>query len=75
LPPPGFFPVLIASVVLGLVSFFFYFRMVRALWLSSAPADSRQEPLAGDFNAAFVCGFCALAVVVLGVLMRLPGLS
>jgi len=75
--PSGLLPVLVASVVLGLVSFVFYFRMVRALWLApdagaeAAGADERAVP---GREAAFVAIVCALLVVVLGVLMRLPGL-
>jgi NADH-quinone oxidoreductase subunit N len=76
-PARGFFPVLIASVVLGLVSFVFYFRIIRALWLSPAPdlpESASPEPRAPGFNPLFVAGLCALLVLLLGVLMRLPGM-
>ena len=72
----GLLPVLIASVVLGLVSFAFYFRMVRALWMtSSADTAAAEDRGAYGLEAAFVAIACALLVLVLGVMMRLPGLS
>jgi NADH-quinone oxidoreductase subunit N len=79
-PVPWFFPVLILSVVLSLVSFVFYFRIVRALWLPSSTLDAQDAdiaaalPRAPGFNALFVTGFCAFLVLLLGVLMRFPGL-
>jgi NADH-quinone oxidoreductase subunit N len=76
-PARGFFPVLIASLVLGLVSFAFYFRIVRALWLSP-PLDLSErgepEPRAPGFNPLFVAGLCVVLVLVFGVLMRVPGM-
>ena len=57
------------------VSFFFYFKMVRALWM---PMESETESAveierSRGWNAIFVLGFCVVAVVFLGLLMRLPG--
>jgi len=78
-PHPGFLAVLITSVVLGLVSFVFYFRMVKALWLpasaEAAAEQSAEDERGTDVNAAFVALACALLVLVFGVLMRVPGLS
>jgi NADH-quinone oxidoreductase subunit N len=77
---PGFVPVLVASVVLSLVSFVFYFRIVRALWLLPAPeggsgsSGAFEAPRAPGFNALFVTGFCVFLVLLLGVLMRMPGM-
>jgi NADH-quinone oxidoreductase subunit N len=76
LPSPGFIPVLLISVFLGLVSFVFYFRIVRALWLPSQTAPQASAHSRGtDFNAVFVTVLCALLVLLIGVLMRVPGLS
>ncbi|HLU70328.1 MAG TPA: NADH-quinone oxidoreductase subunit N [Fibrobacteria bacterium] len=89
LPAPGFIPVLIISLVLSLVSFLFYFRLVRALWMPApaASAASTEQgaaratsgtdyaPRGTDFNAVFVTGLCAVLVVLIGILMRVPGLS
>lgn len=81
LPSPGFIPVLVVSVVLSLVSFVFYFRLVRALWLparagadGAVVSDASVASRGSDFNAVFVTGLCALLVIVIGVLMRVPGL-
>jgi NADH-quinone oxidoreductase subunit N len=79
-PARGLLPVLIASVVLGLVSFVFYFRIIRALWLPyekgskdmSSGEASAVAPRAPGFSAAFVTGLCVFLVLLLGVLMRLP---
>jgi len=71
----GFMIVLIGSGGLGPLSFFFYFKMVRALWM---PMESETESAveierSRGWNAIFVLGFCVVAVVFLGLLMRLPG--
>ena len=84
--PPGFLLVLVVSVVLGLVSFFFYFKLVRALWFA-APVKSNpfnpeeEEPSEAPvldrslgWNALFVLSLCVVAIVGLGLLMRLPGI-
>jgi NADH-quinone oxidoreductase subunit N len=79
-PAPGFIPVLLVSVLLGLVSFVFYFRIVRALWLPASaesdetPAVSAKDVRGTDVNAAFVALLAAALVLVIGVLMRVPGL-
>jgi NADH-quinone oxidoreductase subunit N len=73
---PGFVAVLVASIVLSLVSFSFYFRMVRALWFTP-PAQATEEPresVAVDAGVIVACLAASLLVVVLGVLMRAPGL-
>ncbi len=71
---PGLIPVLVMSVMFGLISFFFYFKIVRALWL---PHDEmvpklhqRRDP---EWNPLIILGFCSLAILFLGILMRLPG--
>lgn len=74
IPAPGFIPVLIATVILSLVSFVFYFRLVRALWLPAETGTTAPASRTGDFNAVFVTGACTLLVIVIGVLMRVPGL-
>jgi NADH:ubiquinone oxidoreductase subunit 2 (subunit N) len=68
--------VLIASLALSLVSFAFYFRLVRAMWFAPAEgsAEDRGESVAVDAGVVVACAVAALLVVVLGVLMRVPGL-
>ncbi len=73
--PPGLIPVLAASLFAGLISFFFYFKMIRALWLPAesgavAPGESPREL---NLNSQFVLGFCVVGVIGFGLLMRLPG--
>lgn len=72
---PWFLPVLIASIALGLVSFVFYFRIVRALWLFPSAGEKSAAPGSGvPSYAVFVAVFCAFLVLLLGVLMRMPGM-
>ena len=74
---PGFLAVLTISIVLSLVSFFFYFKMIRALWLESETATdslSAPEPRALGFNALLVVGFVAVAILVMGITMYMPGI-
>ena len=71
--PHGFYAVLITSVVLGLISFFFYFKLVRSIWLSPEEESSEEVPRQLGWNAIFVLSLCAVAIVGLGLLMRLPG--
>ncbi len=73
---PWFLPVLIGSVVLGLVSFYYYFKLVRAMWMpsESTSVESEEVERQAGWNAIFVMAFCVAAVVFLGIAMRLPGL-
>jgi len=74
-PAAWFLPVLVASIVLSLVSFFFYFKIVRALWLQPEPATdslSAPEPRALGFNALFVAAIVAIALLVMGIVMHMP---
>jgi NADH-quinone oxidoreductase subunit N len=76
-PAPWFLPVLVVSIVLSLVSFFFYFKIVRALWLKPEPATdslSAPEPRALGFNALFVVTLVAVAILVMGIVMHMPGM-
>ena len=72
----GFLPILVLSVVLGLVSFFFYFKLVRALWFKADDGSSvATEPSSRSlgWNSLFVLTLCVVAIIGLGLLMRLPG--
>ncbi len=71
--PQGLLAVLITSVVLGLISFFFYFKLVRSMWLTPEVEVSEAIPRQLSWNAIFVLSLCAAAIVFLGLLMRLPG--
>ncbi len=77
-PVSGYLPVLIASVVFGLVSFVFYFRIVRALWvrdtLSGAELEAASQLRAAGFYAPIVLAACVFLVLLMGVLMRSPGM-
>lgn len=72
-PASGLVPVLVASVVLSLVSFAFYFRMLRALWFAPSTGEGR-ESVAPGAGVVLACVAAVIAVIVLGVRMRVPGL-
>lgn len=72
---PWFLPVLLGSLVLGLVSFAFYFRMVRQLWLAPETGSEDPAPRAQDGAAVLTAALCALLVLLMGVLLRVPFLS
>jgi NADH-quinone oxidoreductase subunit N len=74
---PGYLAVLTLSIVLSLVSFFFYFKMIRALWLEPATATdslTAPEPRALGFNSLLVVGFVTVAILAMGILMYMPGI-
>jgi len=66
--------VLVLSIVASLISFFYYFRIVRALWMKAesgqdAPVITREL----GWGSRFVLLLCALAIIALGLVMRVPG--
>lgn len=67
-----YLPVLVGSLLLGLISFAFYFRMVRQLWLAPETGNEDPAPRAQDGAAALTAALCALLVLVVGVLLRVP---
>ena len=69
---PWFLPVLVGSLLLGLLSFAFYFRMVRQLWLAPETGGEDPAPRAQDGAAVLTAALCALLVLVMGVLLRVP---
>jgi NADH-quinone oxidoreductase subunit N len=78
-PQSGFsslgYGAMVTSVVLSLVSFFFYFKIVRSLWLTREGEEAPELKRELRLNYVLVLGFTALAILGLGVLMRLPGAS
>lgn len=70
----GFLPVLLASVAFGLVSFVFYFRIVRALWRTDETSKNAAQPRAQGFYAPLVLAVCVFLVLLMGLLMRMPGM-
>lgn len=65
--------VLILSVVAGLVSFYYYFQIVKQMWLQPPPADAaRAVPGKVRWNYAFVLLLSAAVIISLGMFMRLP---
>jgi NADH-quinone oxidoreductase subunit N len=73
--PTMTFWVVLLSVVAGLVSFYFYFQIVRALWIQQPPADSA---VAGRvdlrWNYVAVLALSVVVILSLGLFMRFPGL-
>jgi NADH:ubiquinone oxidoreductase subunit 2 (subunit N) len=60
-----------------LVSFYFYFQIIRAMWLQPAAPESAERRLAGPglrWNYAFVLVLSVLVILSLGMFLRLPGL-
>lgn len=75
--PPMTFYVVILSVCAGLISFYFYFQIIRAMWLQSPSAENAHGRAAGTdlrWNYAFVLILSVVAIVFLGMFIRLPGL-
>ena len=65
------------SVCGGLVSFYFYFQMVRAMWLQSPTAEASERRAGGTdirWNYAFVLILSVVIILSLGMFVRLPGL-
>jgi NADH-quinone oxidoreductase subunit N len=70
-------PVVFLSVVAGLVSFYFYFQIVRAMWLQPAPADASERRSGGAelrWNYIFVITLSVVLILSLGMFIRLPGM-
>ncbi|MEO7424763.1 MAG: NADH-quinone oxidoreductase subunit N, partial [Fibrobacteria bacterium] len=75
--PPMALWVVILSVCGGLVSFYFYFQIIRAMWLQPAATESVERRLAGPglrWNYAFVLVLSVAVILSLGMFLRLPGL-
>jgi NADH-quinone oxidoreductase subunit N len=74
--------VIFLSVVSGLVSFYFYFQMVRAMWiqtpdnLPTGAGKSSLVTIKGSlrWNYIFVLALSVVIIVSLGMFIRLPGL-
>jgi len=71
--------VIFLSVVSGLISFYFYFQIVRAMWIQQ-PGESKPsaalERKPGDlrWNYVFVLALSVVIILSLGMFIRLPGL-
>ncbi|HLP40453.1 MAG TPA: NADH-quinone oxidoreductase subunit N [Fibrobacteria bacterium] len=75
--PPYTFWVVLLSVMAGLVSFYFYFQIMRALWLQQPAPDSAAALGAKAelrWNYIFVLALSVGVVLALGMFMKLPGL-
>ncbi|MDB5047598.1 MAG: nuoN [Fibrobacteres bacterium] len=75
--PPMTLWVVFLSVCGGLVSFYFYFQIIRAMWLQSAPAESADRRASGAdlrWNYAFVLILSVVVILSLGMFVRLPGM-
>lgn len=72
--PPLTFWVVLLSVTAGLVSVYFYFQIVRALWLQQPPPDSASGTAVElRWNYVAVLALSVLVILALGIGMRLPG--
>ena len=74
--------VIILSVVFGLVSFYFYFQIIRAIWIQkrgegaipgSAALSSEREPGELRWNYIFVLLLSIFMILSMGMFVRLPG--
>jgi NADH-quinone oxidoreductase subunit N len=75
--PPMALWVVILSVCGGLVSFYFYFQIIRAMWLQPAAPESAERRLAGPglrWYYVFVLVLSVAVILSLGMFLRLPGL-
>ena len=74
--PRGTMAVVFLSVAAGLVSFYFYFQIIRAMWLQSPPLEAveRRNAPAVRWPYAFVLGLSVVIILSLGMFLRLPGL-
>jgi NADH-quinone oxidoreductase subunit N len=75
--PPMTLWVVFLSVCAGLVSFYFYFQIIRAMWLQSPSAENAHGRAAGTdlrWNYAFVLILSVVVIVSLGMFIRLPGI-
>jgi len=68
--------VIFISVVGGMVSFYFYFQLVRAMWLQGPDSKSADGGIVRDvrWNYAFVLILSVFVILSLGMFARLPGL-
>lgn len=72
--PPLTFWVVLLSVTAGLVSFYFYFQIVRAVWLQQPPPDSASGTAVElRWNYVAVLALSVVVILALGIAMRLPG--
>lgn len=79
LKPDAYLPswtlaVVYLSVAAGLVSFYFYFQIIRALWLQSSPLDAPQNRGPVRWPYAFVLALSVVVILSLGLFIRLPGM-
>ena len=75
--PPMTLWVVLLSVCGGLVSFYFYFQIIRAMWLQTPVPGSAERRLGGSglrWNYAFVLILSVVVILSLGMFVRLPGL-
>lgn len=74
--PRGTLAVVYLSVAAGLVSFFFYFQIIRAMWLQSPPLEAveRRSNPAVLWPYAFVLTLSVVIILSLGMFLRMPGL-
>lgn len=67
--------VLVLSLTLSLISFYYYFKIVRAMWMK--PENSAEQEITAPrnwrFSTAFGLVLCVVAVLALGLTMKVPG--
>jgi NADH-quinone oxidoreductase subunit N len=81
LKPEAYLPrwtlaVVYLSVAAGLVSFYFYFQIIRAMWMQSPPLDAveRRGGASVAWPYAFVLVLSVVVILSLGMFLRLPGM-
>ncbi|MBW8888400.1 MAG: NADH-quinone oxidoreductase subunit N [Fibrobacteres bacterium] len=73
--PPWTLTVVYLSVAAGLVSFYFYFQIIRAMWLQPPSLESMDRKGGGArWPAVFVLTLSVVVILSLGMFLRLPGM-
>jgi NADH-quinone oxidoreductase subunit N len=68
--------VLVLSLVTSLISFYYYFKIVRALWMKPESSLDQELTVERDWklSTVFALVLCVAAVLALGLTMKVPGI-
>jgi NADH-quinone oxidoreductase subunit N len=67
--------VMVLSLVMSLISFYYYFKIVRAMWMKPENSAEQEIQEGRDWRWSTVFGLilCVAAVLALGLTMKVPG--